>query len=81
MKHAVLSTSPERSSAARLSYAEGRHRELEGRIQEMKRRTWLSQMEQVELSRLKKLKLQVKDEIASLSRSSEKARPSTVRLS
>lgn len=75
MKHAVLSTSPERSHTARLQYAEGRHRELEGRIQEMKGRTWLSQMEQVELSRLKKLKLQVKDEIASLSRTS------TMRLS
>ncbi len=72
MKQVVPSTSNDRRShdrlfVARLQHAEHRHRELESRIQEMKRRTWLSPVEQIELTRCKKLKLQVKDEIAALS--------------
>lgn len=67
MKQVVLSTSTERLHVARLEHAEHRHRELEGRIQELKRKAWLSPAEQVEITRLKKMKLQAKDEIATLS--------------
>ena len=70
MKQVVLSTANARIRVARLQHAEHRHRELEGRIQELKRKGWLSPVEQVEFTNLKKLKLRAKDEIASLSRSS-----------
>jgi uncharacterized protein YdcH (DUF465 family) len=67
VKHVLLTTSTDRLHVARLEHAERRHRELDGRIQELKRKGWLSPAEQVEVTRLKKMKLQAKDEIASLS--------------
>lgn len=74
MKQVVLSTSTERLHVARLEHAEHRHRELDGRIQELKRKAWLSPAEQVEITRLKKMKLQAKDEIATLSSRARAAR-------
>src|SRR5512135_3181458 len=45
-----------------------KHREYEERLQELQRRRYLTEEEQVEEATLKKLKLRVKDEIESIRR-------------
>ena len=46
------------------------HQDHERRLEELKQRSWLSPEEEMEVKRLKKLKLQLKDQIAFLRRSS-----------
>jgi uncharacterized protein YdcH (DUF465 family) len=52
----------------RLSIAEARHRELDERLRELGRRTFLTPPEQVELAEIKKHKLRAKDEMVALRR-------------
>ena len=59
----VLSDS---SPEQRLNDAESIHRELDVRLRELGRRAYLTPTEQIEASRLKKLKLRAKDELTSL---------------
>lgn len=54
------------SPEQRLVDAESRHRQLDVRLKELGRRAYLTPTEQIEASELKKLKLQAKDEVASL---------------
>lgn len=46
------------------------HRDHERRLEELKRRPWLSPEEEIEVKRLKKLKLHLKDQIAQIQRAS-----------
>lgn len=46
-----------------------KHREYEDRLADLQRRRFLSDEEQIEEATLKKLKLRIKDEIASIRRS------------
>lgn len=46
------------------------HRDYERRLEELKRRPWLSPEEEIEEKRLKKLKLHLKDQIAQIKRAS-----------
>ena len=46
------------------------HQDHERRLEELKQRSWLSPDEEMEVKRLKKLKLQLKDQIAVLKQSS-----------
>jgi hypothetical protein len=48
---------------ARLQALKDEHRDLDARIKEMDAKPWLSPDDQVEMARLKKLKLRKKDEI------------------
>ena len=72
----VLFTTRERSDRGvgtgmahdRLSAMEARHRELEARLHELGRHTYLTPTEQREATEIKKLKLQAKDEIVTLRR-------------
>jgi uncharacterized protein YdcH (DUF465 family) len=52
----------------RLSLVEARHRELEARLRELGRRSYLTPNEQREISEIKKYKLKAKDEIVALRR-------------
>jgi len=54
------------SGVERLSAAESMHRTLDGRLQELARRVYLTPSEQVEVADLKKQKLKLKDEIQAL---------------
>lgn len=51
---------------ARLERLRDEHRSLDARIQEMSSRAYLTPEDQVEVARLKKLKLKKKDEILAL---------------
>lgn len=44
------------------------HQKHEERLEELKKKTWLTPNEELEEKRLKKLKLQLKDQMASLRR-------------
>ncbi len=66
MKH-VISVDPD-GAVTRLSLAEARHRELDARLRELGRRSYLTPSEQVEATQIKKHKLRAKDEIVSLRR-------------
>mgnify|MGYP001361042867 CR=1 FL=1 len=61
MKHVVVTKPTER-----LRHAELRHRELDTKILELRQRAYLSPEQQIEVARLKKLKLHTKDEITAL---------------
>ena len=52
----------------RLSLAEARHRELDARLRELGRRSYLTPTEQREVAEIKKYKLKAKDEIAAIRR-------------
>ena len=52
----------------RLTSIEAHHRELDERLRELGRRTYLTPREQVEVADLKKHKLRAKDEITALRR-------------
>jgi hypothetical protein len=52
----------------RLSMAEARHRELDARLRELGRKTFLTPPEQLELADIKKHKLRTKDEMVALRR-------------
>lgn len=63
MKRAVaIDPTPE----MRLREAEGRHQKLDARLRELGRRAYLTPAEQREVSEIKKLKLQAKDEMTTL---------------
>ncbi|AKT37707.1 YdcH family protein [Chondromyces crocatus] len=70
MKQQVLSPRAFASidTQEKLTLAEARHRELDARLQELGRRTYMTPDEQVEVVDLKKRKLLAKDEITSLRR-------------
>lgn len=53
----------------RLTRVEARHRELDERLEQLRRRAHLTPKEQREIAELKKHKLRAKDEIAALRRS------------
>lgn len=63
MKQTVFASA---SPAEQLAHAESRHRQLDVRLKELGRRAYLTPTEQIEASRLKKLKLRAKDEVATL---------------
>ncbi len=44
------------------------HREYEQRLEELKKKSWLTPDEEIEEKRLKKLKLQIKDQMAHIRR-------------
>ncbi len=44
------------------------HREYEQRLEELKKKSWLTPDEEIEEKRLKKLKLQIKDQMAHMRR-------------
>lgn len=44
------------------------HQEYEERLEELKKKSWLTPDEEIEEKRLKKLKLQIKDQMANLRR-------------
>lgn len=70
MKQQVISPRATASigTAERLNHAEARHKELDARLKELARHTYLTPAEQVEVAELKKMKLLAKDEIATLRR-------------
>jgi len=47
---------------------QSRHQEYEQRLEELKQKAWLTPNEELEEKRLKKLKLQIKDQMAHLRR-------------
>jgi uncharacterized protein YdcH (DUF465 family) len=53
----------------RLNRVEAHHRELDERLEQLRRRAHLTPKEQIELAEIKKHKLKAKDEIAALRRS------------
>jgi uncharacterized protein YdcH (DUF465 family) len=53
----------------RLNRVEAHHRELDERLEQLRRRAHLTPKEQLELAEIKKHKLKAKDEIAALRRS------------
>lgn len=53
----------------RLNRVEARHRELDERLEQLRRRAYLTPKEQLELAEIKKQKLRAKDEIVALRRS------------
>lgn len=59
------------ASAERLARAEARHRQLDARLAELRRRAYLSPAEQLELAQVKKQKLRAKDEVSALRASSQ----------
>lgn len=68
MRKARSDAAPQESLAEMLERLRGEHRELEDRLQELDRNLYLTPNEQFERKRIQKLKLQKKDQIASLTR-------------
>mgnify|MGYP001293059242 CR=1 FL=1 len=66
--HAGTFFMPAPPSEDRLRLAEARHRELDARLSELRRRAYLTPTEQLEAIDLKKHKLRTKDEIVILRR-------------
>jgi uncharacterized protein YdcH (DUF465 family) len=58
-------------SMERLERAEARHRQLDARLTELRRRAYLSPAEQRELVEVKKQKLRAKDEVSALRASAQ----------
>ena len=55
--------------ASSIEELQASHQEHERRLEELKKKAWLTPDEELEEKRLKKLKLQIKDRMASLRRS------------
>jgi uncharacterized protein YdcH (DUF465 family) len=69
-RRTCMTSNHERLEQATASFDELQesHQQYEQRLEELKKKTWLTPDEELEEKRLKKLKLQLKDQMASLRR-------------